>query len=639
MSVSIVKDSEGKEFIVFDESELYDDSLMGDKLEDFEILQILGKGSYGFVAKIRSLKNKKIYAMKQIDLKKVGSDKEKQLCKQEIKLLEQLDHPNINKYHKTFVSNDCLYIIMEFMDNGDISGFINAHKKFKKPVREEEVWNILLQSMNALSYIHKKKIIHRDIKPANLFMTNDKTIKIGDFGVSAKTESLQSSVREDNFFSGTIVGTPLFMSPEMINNKEYDYKTDIYSMGCTFFELCFFQPPRKACPSSDAKSINFQNLEIKENKNIYSNQLKDIIYKMIEIDPNKRPNSEQIREMVRNEYVKTFLKTSSLSSVVRCLYSFPRLTKILLKHQNIINDINSPKRICKGYLDIIIKIQNNIHNKFNEFKEILATNNPKFNTDDEIDPRFILAFLLEKMHKELNKTRQIENNEEQYIITSTFNGQDEDKSNKPEMIDKFVRYFSENFNSFISNLFFGMLKEKKSCKNCNMASYNFGCFCLLTFDLNEINNNNQANNISLNDLFLKMKTRSKLFTMDDHIYCDRCLSYQMHSQIKQLYSMPYELIISFERGANCKNTTKINFPFFLDVSEFVESPFSPKKFNLVGCVNRVDANGKEHYLSFTKDLNSQNWICSDDANINQVDKNMAITYGVPVLLFYSSTDN
>ena len=111
MSVSIVKDSEGKEFIVFDESELYDDSLMGDKLEDFEILQILGKGSYGFVAKIRSLKNKKIYAMKQIDLKKVGSDKEKQLCKQEIKLLEQLDHPNINKYHKTFVSNDCLYII------------------------------------------------------------------------------------------------------------------------------------------------------------------------------------------------------------------------------------------------------------------------------------------------------------------------------------------------------------------------------------------------------------------------------------------------------------------------------------------------------------------------------------------------
>ena len=86
---------------------------------------------------------------------------------------------------------------MEFMDNWDIIHFINSHQKFKKPVKEEEVWNILLQSMNALSYIHKKHIIHRDIKPENLFMTNEK-IKIGDFRVSAKVQSLQTSVRAQN---------------------------------------------------------------------------------------------------------------------------------------------------------------------------------------------------------------------------------------------------------------------------------------------------------------------------------------------------------------------------------------------------------------------------------------------------------
>ena len=643
MSISTVKDSEGKEYIIFDESELYDDKEMGNNLEDFEILQILGKGSYGFVAKIRSLKNKKIYAMKQIDLSKVGSDKERQLCKQEISLLEQLNHSNINKYYKTIIKNDCLYIIMEFMDNGDISGFINAHKKFKKPVREEEVWNILLQCMNALSYIHKKKIIHRDIKPANLFMTNDKTIKIGDFGVSAKMESLKTSVRGagENEFTGTIVGTPVFMSPEMLNNDDYDQKTDVYSMGCAIFELCYFQPPRKAIPSQIPGLIIFQDLPIKENNNYYSKQLNDIIKLMIEVKPEKRPSSEEICQMVRNEYIKTFLKTSSLSSVVRCLYSLPRLTKVFLKHQNIINDNSSPKIISRGYLDMILKIQNNINNKFNEFKEILATENPKLNSDDEIDPRFIVTLLLEKMHKELNKTRQIEKNEEQYIITSTFNGQDEDKSNKHEMIDKFVKHFSENFNSFISNLFFGMLKEKKTCHNCNMASYNFGCFCFLTFDLNEISNNNNPmnNKIMLYNLFDIMNKKNKQFTLDDHIYCDRCLSYQIHTQIKQLYSMPLELIISFERGTNCMNKTMINFPFTLDVSQFVESNYSPHKFNLVGCVNRVDINGKEHYISFTKDLNSQNWVCSDDAQINQTDQNMALTYGIPILLFYSSVDN
>ena len=103
MSFITVKDSEGKEYLLFYESELYDYKEMRDKLEDFEILQILGKGSYGVVAKKRSIKNKKIYAMKQINLNKVGSDKERQLCKQEINLLQQLNHPNKNKYYKSFV--------------------------------------------------------------------------------------------------------------------------------------------------------------------------------------------------------------------------------------------------------------------------------------------------------------------------------------------------------------------------------------------------------------------------------------------------------------------------------------------------------------------------------------------------------
>ena len=149
--------------------------------------------------------------------------------------------------------------------------------------------------MNALSYIHQKKVIHRDIKPANLFMTNDKTIKIGDFGVSAKMESLKTSVRGgENNFTGTIVGTPLFMSPEMINNDDYDQKTDVYSMGCAIFELCYFQPPRKAAPSSIPGVIIFQDLEINENKDYYSAQLKKILNEMIEINPDKRPCSKEL---------------------------------------------------------------------------------------------------------------------------------------------------------------------------------------------------------------------------------------------------------------------------------------------------------------------------------------------------------
>ena len=128
MSIATIKDQEGKEYLIFDESELYNDSEMGDRLEDFSILQILGKGSFGFVAKVRSNKNNKIYAMKKIDLDKMGSDKEIELCKGEIILLQRLNHPNINKYYKSFSLNNCLYIIMEFMNNSYLDGFIKAHE-------------------------------------------------------------------------------------------------------------------------------------------------------------------------------------------------------------------------------------------------------------------------------------------------------------------------------------------------------------------------------------------------------------------------------------------------------------------------------------------------------------------------------
>ena len=630
MSVSKIKDQDGKQYIIFDETELYDDNEMGDKLEDFDIQQVLGKGSYGFVAKVRSKKNKKIYAMKQIDLSKIGSQKEVELCKREVILLQRLNHPNINKYYKSFSFNKCLYIIMEFMDNGDLSGFIKAHEKFNKPVREEEVWNILLQSMKALEYIHSQNVIHRDIKPANLFMTNNKTIKVGDFGVAAKMPGLKSSVN-NAAFSGTVVGSPMFMSPEMLKEEDYDKKTDVFSMGIAMYELCFFQSPKKAAMNLEGKVVLVNN-PIKKNLNIYSNQLLTILQTMIEEDKSKRPSSSELCQMIRAQYIKTFLKTSSLSAVTRCLYALPRLSKYLMKHPQT-NSNTHP--ITVGFLNAIQQIQNNINDKFNQFKEILAIQNPKLNSDNEIDPVLVVAFLLEKMHKELNAVNQIRD-EEQYVINSIFNGMDEDKSNKNEMFDKFFKHFMNTFNSPISNLFFGILKEKKICQKCNMLNYNFGCFCLLTFDLNEIcgfNNPNQR--VDLINIFQAMHTRKKQYNFEDKIYCDRCLSYQIHVKNKQIYSMPYELIISLERGINYANRTIINFPFDLDLSNFVELTEAPKKFKLVGTVNVIEINGESHYISFTKDKNNEIWICSDDDKINQTDRTMAISYGIPILLFYS----
>jgi ubiquitin C-terminal hydrolase len=450
-------------------------------------------------------------------------------------------------------------------------------------------------------------------------MTNDKTIKIGDFGVAAKMAGMRTSINNAANFSGTVVGSPMFMSPEMIREEEYDKKTDVFSMGIAMYELCFFQSPKRAGLNADGKVV-FKDVALVKNKNIYTNQLLSILRLMIEENKSKRPTSSELCQMIRAEYIKTFLKTSSLSAVTRCLHSLSRFPKYIINYTA--NKITQP--ITVGFTNAIQHIEKNINDKFNQFKEILAIHNPKLNTDTEINPVYIVALLLEKMHKELNVVQQI-NNDDEYVINSLFNGMEEDKSNKNEMFEKFFKHFSNNFNSLVSNHFFGILKEKKICQKCNMLNYNFGCFCLLTFDLNEICGMNYQN-VDLINLFQAMHDRKKQYNLQDQVYCDRCLSYQVHTKNKQIYSMPYELIISLERGMNYQNKTLINFPFDLDLSKFVELDGSPNKFQLVGCVNYIEIKGEDDYISFTKNKNNNVWLCSDDDKINQADKSMALTY-------------
>ena len=225
MGVELIKDSKGKPHMVFDKDKSKEDEIMGEKVDDYEILQVLGEGSFGFVAKVKSRINHKIYAIKQINLTKLKSDKERQLCENEITILKNLNHPSITKYYKSIKENNFLYTVMEFMNNGDLSGLIKAHKILNKPINEEKLWNIFIQAMKSLVFIHSKNLIHRDIKPENLFISNDGTVKLGDFGVSAsivdsnKFENIKKELISNWVCSGTCVGTPPFMSPEML--KKY----------------------------------------------------------------------------------------------------------------------------------------------------------------------------------------------------------------------------------------------------------------------------------------------------------------------------------------------------------------------------------------------------------------------------------
>ena len=133
-----------KHLILTEKSQTLTPAEIGERLDDYEILQKIGKGGYGFIAKVKSKRNREIYAMKMIDLTKLKDPKEKELSLNEIKLIQGLNSPHIINYYHNFLDNNKLYIIMDFMNNGDLKGFIEANKEMNKIIPEEEIVELKL---------------------------------------------------------------------------------------------------------------------------------------------------------------------------------------------------------------------------------------------------------------------------------------------------------------------------------------------------------------------------------------------------------------------------------------------------------------------------------------------------------------
>ena len=653
----VIKDIKGKEHLVFDNSELYDKTQVGNKFEDFEVLQKLGQGNFGEVFKVLSKINNRVYAMKKINLQKIKTDYEERyrfdlelaessgnaeeinkikkamddpirLALNETEYLKKLNNPHIIKYYNNFKEDGYLYIIIEYARNGDLEKINETNKELDKHLQEEQLWNIFLQCMEALSYIHSTGAIHRDIKPANLFLDNNMTIKVGDFGVSAvknKDENNNYINAQYIFFknkkmecTGTYVGSGPYMAKEIIEQNEYDQKVDVYSMGATFFTMCFFETPAEKLQSINVSKEKIIKLIERENQTVhYSKELLDIIVLMLENDKNKRKTSDEILNMITTQFSKKYVKNTSIESIVRCLYSFTPLTDIFINfNQNEIID----KPVGKAYIQCLKSItQPSLDawiNSINYFRQVLAKENPKFQGAREIEPRFVFAILIEKLHKEFNqysqKFKNKEKEEEQkYLIIS---GEEESKTSKLEMLLKFVNEFSANFDSFVSERFLGYYKSKYICNKCNMATYSFSSFFFVTFNLENILKNNY-NNISILNIEQQFINQNNTMQIKDN-YCSKCLNKTEHNCFKQFYSVPQLLIISIQRGKNYYYKIPINISERLDLSGGVELPYCKKQFNLVGLLARIDNNGNESFYSVRK--YNECWYKCEGNNINQI---------------------
>ena len=261
------------------------------ELKDLDNIKELGKGNYGFVNLVRSKKNKQLYAIKALDLMQIKKENLQQSVELEKNVLLKVDHPFIMKLVKYLKNDTHIFFIMEY-------------------IRGKELWDVMrdiglcdkvqtqfygASLLSAMDYLHKHHYIYRDLKPENVMINDKGYIKLIDFG----------TVKEIKDRTTTIVGTPQYMAPEMVNGTGYSFQVDMWAIAIIMYELlCGKVPFGEDCedPMEIYKSVANEDLSFPSF--IHDEEFMGLLTKMLKKSPTSRLwKFEQIKE---NSYFKDF---------------------------------------------------------------------------------------------------------------------------------------------------------------------------------------------------------------------------------------------------------------------------------------------------------------------------------------------
>ena len=244
-------------------------------VQDYILVEVIGSGQYGRVWRAEHLTTKEQYAIKSISIKQISAvDKLKEFVMSEIQCLELMQNKNIVKYYGKLQTPNNYYLIFEFCRGGTLEDIM----KKEKMIEEHKAVNMFLQILNAFTELQRLNIMHRDLKPSNVLLDGS-IVKLADFGFCKKMKGELDMTK-------SIVGSPIYMAPELLQGRYYCTKADIWSLGVMLFEMIHGRCPYEE-NSIPALLDKIKTTEIKYSQSISQDTLR-LLQSMLVFNPSQR---------------------------------------------------------------------------------------------------------------------------------------------------------------------------------------------------------------------------------------------------------------------------------------------------------------------------------------------------------------
>lgn len=260
----------------------------------YKYIKKLGSGSFGTCWLVVDDQGR-YYAMKELSFG--GANREEaEKARKESELLRGLNHPHIVRGYGCVENQRKTYILMQYCDGGDLGKLIARHAQGRILFREDQILSWAAQLASAIWYMHSRRLMHRDIKTANIFLNRDKTLFLGDLGTGRNITR--------NSLAHTFIGTPLYMSPELLDRLPYSYPTDMWAVGCVIVEMATL---RVTFDARDMVDLHMRVVSgrIPELPSMYSDDLREICRRLLAQDPNSRLTAAELcMQPAVNRYIK-----------------------------------------------------------------------------------------------------------------------------------------------------------------------------------------------------------------------------------------------------------------------------------------------------------------------------------------------